>query len=77
MCFVLYAGTSVPIPKRKWDKDALCVEPLTDWDSSVKAHFSHPEVVHRLYFKCGCDFPHAMFQDFGGLKSNSSGYWLN
>ena len=78
MCFVLYAGTTSPIPRKKWDKGerhisltaidapALSVEPLTDRDASVKVHFSNPEVQYiGSTSGCGCDFPHAMFQDFG------------
>jgi hypothetical protein len=68
MCFVLYAGTSAPIPRRKWDKDtrALSVESLTDRDASIKVHFRSPEVQYiGSTSKCGCDFPHAMFQNFG------------
>jgi len=68
MCFVLYAGTTNPIPRRKWDKDApgLSVESLTDWDAAVKVHFSNPEVQYiGSTSRCGCAFPHAMFQNFG------------
>ena len=78
MCFVLYAGTTTPIPRKKWDKDerhisapvkdapALSVESLTDRDAPVKVHFSNPEVQHiGSTSGCGCDFPHAMFQNFG------------
>src|SRR5215470_12608915 len=68
MCFVLYAGTTAPIPRRKWDKDApgLSVESLTDRDAPVKAHFSNPEVQYiGSTSRCGCAFPHAIFQAFG------------
>lgn len=78
MCFVLYAGTTTPIPRKKWDKgerhislkgkDApgLSVESLTDRDASVKVHFSNPEVQYiGSTSGCGCDFPHALFQDSG------------
>ena len=67
MCFVLYAGTVNPIPRRKWEKDApgLSIESLTERDAPVKAHFSNPEVQYiGSTSGCGCDFPHAMFQNF-------------
>ena len=44
----------------------MSVESLTDWDSPVKVHFSSPEVQYiGSTSSCGCDFPHAMFQNFG------------
>lgn len=78
MCFVLYAGTTAPLPRKKWDKGerhispnlkeafVLSVESLTDRDAPVKVHFSNPEVQYiGSTSGCGCDFPHAMFQNFG------------
>ena len=65
---MLYAGTTAPIPRRKWDKDApgLSVESLTDRDAPVKAHFSNPEVQYiGSTSRCGCDFPHATLQNLG------------
>jgi hypothetical protein len=48
------------------DTRVLSVESLTDWDAPVKAHFSNPEVQYiGSTSSCGCDFPHAMFQNFG------------
>lgn len=68
MCFVLYVGTTNPLPRRKFDKDApdLTVESLTERDASIKQHFSCPEVQYiGSTSGCGCDFPHAMFQSGG------------
>jgi hypothetical protein len=66
MCFVLYVGTRNPLPQKKWQKDAPVpsVEPLTDRDTPIKAHFSNPE-VHYIGSTsgCGCDFPHATLQN--------------
>jgi hypothetical protein len=66
MCFVLYAGTSNPLPRRKWQKDApdLSVESLTERDAPIKAHFRSPEVQYiGSTSGCGCDFPHATLQN--------------
>jgi len=66
MCFVLYAGTSSPLSRKKWQKDApgLSVEPLTERDAAVKTHFSAPEVQYiGSTSRCGCDFPHATLQN--------------
>lgn len=68
MCFVLYVGTGHPLPRRKFDKNAsdLSVESLTDRDAEIKLHFSNPEVQYvGSTSGCGCDFPHAMFQNGG------------
>jgi|SRR5579864_2676328 len=44
---------------------SLSVESLTDRDAPVKVHFSNPEVQYiGSTSGCGCDFPHAMFQNF-------------
>ncbi|HZV86930.1 MAG TPA: hypothetical protein VFF95_05240 [Candidatus Binatus sp.] len=66
MCFVLYAGTTNPIPRRTFNKDApdLSVESLTERDAWVKQYFSKPEVQYiGSTSSCGCDFPHAMLQN--------------
>jgi hypothetical protein len=68
MCFVLYVGTTTPLPRRKFDKDAgeLPVESLTERTAGIKQHFSNPEVQYvGSTSGCGCDLPHAMFQDGG------------
>jgi hypothetical protein len=66
VCFVLYAGTSNPLPRKKWQKDApgLSVESLTERDAPIKAHFRSPEVQYiGSTSGCGCDFPHATLQN--------------
>jgi len=66
VCFVLYAGTSNPLPRKKWQKDALglSVESVTERDAPVKAHFGSPEVQYiGSTSRCGCDFPHATLQN--------------
>jgi hypothetical protein len=66
VCFVLYAGTSNPLPRTKWQKDALglSVESLTERDAPIKAHFRSPEVQYiGSTSRCGCDFPHATLQN--------------
>src|ERR1700757_2300347 len=66
MCFVLYVGTTNPLPRRKFDKDSvdLPVESLTERDSAIKQYFSRPEVQYvGSTSSCGCDFPHATLQN--------------
>jgi hypothetical protein len=66
MCFVLYVGTTNPLQRRQFDKDAtdLPVESLTDRDAPIKQHFSSPEVQYvGSTSNCGCDFPHATLQN--------------
>jgi|HubBroStandDraft_4_1064222.scaffolds.fasta_scaffold55366_1 hypothetical protein len=66
MCFVLYAGTSKPMPLKDWRNDAsdLSVKALTERESPITAHFSKPEVQYiGSTSDCGCDFPHVMFQN--------------
>jgi hypothetical protein len=66
MCFVLYAGTTVALPRKAWNKDApdLSVASLSEREMAIKKVFSNPEVQ---YFgstsDCGCDFPHAVLQN--------------
>jgi hypothetical protein len=66
MCFVLYVGTTNPLPRKKFDKNApaLSVESLTERDAGIKRHFHSPEVQYVGSTSCcGCDFPHAIFQN--------------
>jgi len=66
MCFVLYVGTTNPLPRREFDKDSLdlSVESLTDRDAAIKHYFSKPEVQYvGSTTGCGCDFPHATLQN--------------
>jgi hypothetical protein len=68
MCFVLYAGTTNPLPRREFDRNStdLPVEPVTERDAGIKRHFSSPEIQYiGSTSGCGCDFPHAMFQNGG------------
>lgn len=68
MCFVLYAGTSHPIARKEWCKDApdLSVKSLTERESPIAAHFSKPQIQYiGSTSDCGCDFPHVMFQSGG------------
>jgi len=68
MCFVLYVGTTNPLPRRKFDKDSadLPVESLTERDAGIKKHFSSPQVQYvGSSSACGCDFPFALFQSGG------------
>src|SRR5262249_20071962 len=68
MCFALYAGTSEPIPLKDWSDEApdLSVKPLTERESAISAHFSKPHVQYiGSTSQCGCDFPHAMYQNGG------------
>jgi hypothetical protein len=69
MCFQLYAATTKPLPRRKWELGSsdLGVQSLTEHDAGVKAHFNNPEVQFvGSTTGCGCDFPHVMFQNGGG-----------
>jgi hypothetical protein len=66
MCFVLYVGTTNPLPRKKFDKDSLdlSVESLTERNAAIKQYFSKPEVQYvGSSSGCGCDFPHATFQN--------------
>jgi hypothetical protein len=66
MCFVLYAGTTKPLQRSKWLKEApaLSVVSLTERDAPIKAHFSNPEVQYiGSTSGCGCDFPYVNLQN--------------
>jgi hypothetical protein len=66
---MLYAGTVSPIPRKDWSKEApsLWVRSLVENEEPIRVHFSRPEVQFiGSTSSCGCDFPHAMFQN---------GYW--
>jgi hypothetical protein len=68
MCFVLYAATTKPLPRKKWEAGSsdLPVEALNTRDAIVKSHFGNPEVQYiGSSSGCGCDFPHVMFQGGG------------
>jgi hypothetical protein len=73
MCFLLYVGTTAPLPLRKWEKDASgpSVESLTERDSPIKQHFGKPTVQYvGSTSRCGCDYPHATFQVGGWPEIN-------
>ena len=60
MCFVLFAGTSKPLPLRAWQNDRpdVSVSPLTMQNVAIRAHFVSPEVCCiGSTSGCGCDFP--------------------
>lgn len=66
MCFVLYAGTNKPIPRREWLKSApdISVASLTEHDALIRTHFKSPEVQSiGSTAGCGCDFPHVLLQN--------------
>src|ERR1700747_863224 len=66
MCFTLYAGTTDPLPRRRWQPDApgISVEPLAERDARVKVFFSKPEVQYiGSTSGCGCGFPHARLEN--------------
>jgi hypothetical protein len=49
MCFQLYAATTKPLPRRKWELGSsdLGVQSLTEHDAGVKAHFNNPHVMFQ------------------------------
>jgi hypothetical protein len=68
MCFVLYAGTAKPLPRKNWQENSPepSVESLTENAVPVKAHFTKPEVQYvGSTSGCGCDFPHVTLQNGG------------
>jgi hypothetical protein len=68
MCFLLYAGTTKPLPRSAFEPGSqdLPVEALTGHDEIVKRHFINPEVQYvGSTSGCGCDFPNVMFQGGG------------
>ena len=61
MCFTLYAGTTNPLPRKAWDKDArgLSVNSLVERAAPIIRHFNRREVQYiGSTSGCGCDFPH-------------------
>jgi hypothetical protein len=66
MCFALYAATTKPFLRRKFEPDSstLPVEPLSEEEAKIRSHFSNPEVQSIGSTSCcGCDFPFVMFQN--------------
>lgn len=69
MCFMLYAGTTKPLPRSDWNMDdpKVHVTSLSERDAPIATHFSLPEVqCIGSTSGCGCDFPNATL---------SSGTW--
>jgi hypothetical protein len=68
MCFLLYVGTTEPIPRKEWVKEApgISVRNLNEYDAEIKTHFGSPEVQYiGSTSGCGCDFPSVMHQNGG------------
>jgi hypothetical protein len=68
MCFMLYAGTSEPLPRREWNEDVpnLYVKSLDRADEIVTTHFSQAEVqIIGSTSGCGCNFPNATLTEEG------------
>lgn len=66
MCFMLYAGTTRPIARSEWKKEApdICVCPLAANETAVNSRFSLPEIQFiGSTSGCGCDFPHVLRQN--------------
>jgi hypothetical protein len=68
MCFVLFIGTSKPLPRNKFDPKSteVAVKSVSTQDKAIKTHFTLPEVQYvGSTSGCGCDFPFASFQNGG------------
>jgi hypothetical protein len=48
MCFMLFAGTTKPLPRKEWKQEAPCVytEALSEDDAEAKQYFTLPEVQY-------------------------------
>jgi len=65
MCFVLYAGTDRPLPRRPFDKNApdFSVSDLSERELPFLSHFTKPEVQYiGSTSGCGCAFPYVTFE---------------
>jgi hypothetical protein len=63
---MLFVGTDEPLPVKEWRKDApdICVLPVLENESGIRAHFSKAIVQFvGSTAGCGCDFPHWMLQN--------------
>ena len=63
---MLYAGTSLPIPRKEWDRTApgISVRSLVNAELPIREFFSKPEIQEiGSTSGCGCDFAFAMFQN--------------
>jgi hypothetical protein len=75
MCFHLYAGTSKPLPRSKWDMNDphVNVDDLAESDLWAQSIFSKPEIQYiGSTTSCGCGFPSVM-QD----RAGDWPYWLD
>jgi hypothetical protein len=75
MCFLLYAGTDRPIPRKDWTTSdpRVNVQDLKESEWCTRAIFSKPEVQYiGSSTHCGCAFPSVM-QDSAGEWY----YWLD
>jgi len=73
MCFLLFAGTDKPLPRKTWVKEVpdVYVQSLREYDAAISRHFSKPEVQQiGSTSGCGCDFPHVMYQNGGWPRLN-------
>jgi hypothetical protein len=68
MCFLLYAGTIKPIPRKDLVKEApdISIRSLAKSEEPIRTHFSTPEVQYvGSTSGCGCDFPNVIHQNGG------------
>jgi hypothetical protein len=75
MCFMLYAGTINPIPRKSFDQEApnISVQSLAESARDIRSHFSRPEVQGiGSTSDCGCDFPWVMLQNGGWPTSEDA-----
>jgi hypothetical protein len=66
MCFLLYAGTTRPIPRRDWNIHTpdISARSIKGDEDDIRCHFSQPEIQHiGSTSGCGCDFPWVSFQN--------------
>src|ERR1700722_7768807 len=66
MCFLLYAGTSRPIARKEWNRDApgISVRSLVVAELPIREQFSKPEIQEiGSTSGCGCNFAYVMLRD--------------
>jgi len=66
MCFMLYAGAAIALPRKEWRKEKpdISIASLTEHEAGVQAHFTKPEVQSiGSTSGCGCDFPCVTLQN--------------
>src|SRR3569833_3171135 len=75
MCFLLYAATRKPIPRREWSMSDphVNVQDLKESEIRIRAIFSKPEIQYIWSSThCGCAFPSVMQDGSGDWY-----YWLD